>query len=1005
MPKDKCIHQLFEEQVGKTPLETAVVFEGEKYTYKEIDRMANSLANLLRKKGVGRGDIVAIIARRSYLVIVAQFAVLKAGGAYLPIDPNYPEARIEHMLNETNSRIILALGTETASEETIQLDKVDYSFDTSRPENINEYEDLCYIIFTSGSTGLPKGVMASHAGIINYSNNNNNNNNNNNIINAVIESGIKKIVSITTIGFDIFVTESLFPLLNGMTVIMANDIQISEQKAFNRLVIETNAEVLQTTPSKIQMLMADDKNVGWLNHINIICLGGEVLKPKLVKEIDELSNARIHNVYGATEGGVWSTYFQVNRKRQCFNLYGTTETTIWCSNAVVAVDNDITIGKPIANTQIFILDKHMKPLPIGAVGELCISGAGVCRGYINSPELTTEKFIDNPFSDGKMYRTGDLARWREDGNIEYIGRMDNQVKIRGLRIELGEIEYCINESDRIKQSVVVVKTDESGRQYICAYYKGNDVEIKAIKAAISKKLPQYMMPHFFIPMEKFPTTTSGKTDREALPAPDFENVISGTEYAAPETDGEKTIAVLIEKTLGVKMVGRNDNFFDIGGDSLKAIELVSKAHSKGLYFTLQYVFEHPTPALLAKYREGEGFGGTVYDEESIEDLSGLLEKNIKSEYTIAEEKPLGDVIITGATGWLGAHVLDRFLSFEKGIAYCLVRGTNPMDSRGRLAAVLETYFDGRYTNCNRIVPICGDITEPLLLNQPINTVIHCAAIVKHYGSYQNSYDINVNGTRNVIELAKEKGARLLHVSTASVSGKDFDIDSGFSPTCFDETKLYIGQPLKNVYIRSKFEAEKAVLRAKAEGLDAWIFRVGNLSNRYTDLRFQNNLTENAILTRLKAFVDLGEYPREMEDFPLEFSPVDETAGAIIKLAQHFDNYYSVFHVYHPKAPRFVEFVRAAYAAGFSLNPVPVEQFVNDVLNTANIQASAHIHEAFINDIEADKRINLGGNITLNNDFTTWYLNKAGFEWGDIERGYIEKYIRYFDGIGFWGKLK
>ena len=988
--KDKCVHQLFEEQVERTPDAIAVVFESMEYTYRQINEMASSLAHILRETGVGRNDIVAIIARRSYKVIIAQFAVLKAGGAYLPIDPSYPKERIEYILADANCKSALVLNSGIDLSSAIDLaDENIFTGNRSLSANLNEAGDLCYCVYTSGSTGLPKGILITHTNVMNYIYDNPYG-----VVGKIITPEMNTIVSITTIGFDIYVTESLLALVNGLTVVFADDTETRDPKSFSKLIENHDVDIVQTTPSVMNMLLSDPSCTSFLTKLKKIILGGEVLDAQSVENIVKYTDAAA-----------------------IYNIYGPTETTVWVSFAPVVSSSNITIGKPIANTQIYILDKRLKPLPIGAAGELCIAGANVAKGYLNRPELTAEKFVKNPFGEGALYRTGDLARRREDGNIEFIGRTDGQVKLRGMRVELGEIESAISGCADVRQVVLSVKTDTDGRQYLCAYYLGDEIDAKTVRASLTKKLPQYMIPHFFIRMESFPATTSGKTDRKALPTPDFAALQSDTEYAAPVTNEERALVELMQKVLNVRQIGLNDNFFDLGCDSLKAIEFVSKAHYEGIDFTLQDVFDHPTASELIHFMKEGGRYETTYQAEDFTAIHRLLEKNKIDETSFsansrkqnkrgiyyASKSPLGDTLITGATGWLGVHILDEFLSSETGHAYCLVRGADLADSLSRLNAALEDYFGDKYKDCDRISVICGDITEKVIVDVPFDTIIHCAANVKHYGSWESSRDVNVKGTQNIIALAKEKGARLLHISTASVSGVGFEKAAAIPAAVFDETKLYIGQSLENVYLRSKFEAEAAVLQARLDGLDATVFRIGNLSNRRSDLRFQKNYSENATLTRLKAFVDLGLYLDQMEMFPLEFSPVDDTAKAVIKLAQHPNADYSVFHVYNPRFVPFGNFVRAARAKGLNLKPVPLNEFIEALYEAGKQPETEHIREAFIHDLDADGKLRLQSGVTLGSDFSIWYRNRIGYDWPGLGEDYLTRYIEYFRDIGYWGR--
>lgn len=378
----------------------------------------------------------------------------------------------------------------------------------------------------------------------------------------------------TTVGFDIFVTESLLPLVNGMKIVLANEEQSKTQAKLNALLKLTPADVIQTTPTKLKALIANDRELDYIKNIKTIILGGEALDVLLIEDLKKITNADI------------------------FNIYGPTETTVWATNA--KIEDNITIGKPIANTQIYIVDKYMKICPIGVTGELCIAGDGVGAGYLNRPELTAEKFIDNPFGKGKLYKTGDLAYWREDGNIAYVGRNDFQVKIRGLRIELGEIENAINSVDGISQSVVVIRKDEAGRQLICAFYTGEEKPAKEIRDTIGKRLPKYMLPHIFTHIVEMPLTSSGKLNRKALPEIDLENIETTVEFVEPKNEAERNLVDSVKAVLNCEKVSTLDNFFDVGGDSLKAIELVSQLESRGYEVQVKTIFEFGTIQELAK---------------------------------------------------------------------------------------------------------------------------------------------------------------------------------------------------------------------------------------------------------------------------------------------------------------------------------------------------------------------------------------------------------------------
>jgi len=591
-PKEKCVHHLFEEQVEITPNKTAVVSYDKTYTYKDLNITANKIANALISYNIKLDDVVAIfMPRRSYL-IATMLGILKSGGAYMPIDPDYPSDRIKYMIQNSQAKAIVTTKDFAKNIDctcdVLFIEDLIKKENAAQPEIMISKESLCYCIYTSGSTGKPKGTLITHGSLANYCHINNYN-----VVDKIIPNNTFTIAAITTVGFDIFVTESLLPMANGMTVVLANEEQSNNQRELNKLVLEKNIDVLQTTPSKMQILMLDDNYNEYLSRIKVLILGGEELDKTLVKRIRRISSARI------------------------FNIYGPTETTVWSTNTEITSD-EITIGKPMANTQIYILNKNLSLLPIGVVGELCIAGDSVGRGYLNRPDIDAEKFVDNPFGEGKMYKTGDLARWRVDGNIEFIGRNDFQVKIRGLRIELGEIEGVLLAFATVKQTVVEVQLDENQRQYICAFYVADsNLDITSVRSYMEEQLPHYMLPHAFIRLEKMPCTSSGKIDRKALPKNSFKQITT-TQYLDSVTVLQKEIIRLMKDVLKLSQIGVLDNFFQIGGDSLKAIEFAAKAHNAGIYLNIQAVYDNPIVEQLCNFIQNNHKNLNLCNEDELE---------------------------------------------------------------------------------------------------------------------------------------------------------------------------------------------------------------------------------------------------------------------------------------------------------------------------------------------------------------------------------------------------
>jgi len=970
-----CVHELFEEQVASAPDNTAVIACDASLTYAELNEQANAIAHSLIDKGVCGGDIVAfVLHRRSYLV-AAMFGILKSGAAYLPIDPDYPQDRISYMIEDSKAKFVI---TDDNIIELLSHTRKGNPSISVKPDSL-----FC-ALHTSGSTGTPKMSLLKHSGMMSFI-----------AANKRFWKGTDTVVSATIVTFDAFVMDSVLSVSQGVKLVLASEDDIYNQANFERLFDHSENNMFFSTPTKLESYITNSSDKAYLRRIKSFVVGGEVFGEVLLSHISEHTP-----------------------ESRVYNIYGPTETTICAVVDCLDRQNDITIGKPIANTQIYIVDKNMQPTPIGVTGELCIAGDGVGAGYLNRPELTAEKFIDNPFGEGKLYKTGDLAYWREDGNIVYIGRNDFQIKIRGLRIELGEIENAIDEISGITHAVVVVRKNNEGRQLICAFYTGTDVEVKTIREHIGQKLPKYMMPHIFTHLDDMPLTPSGKVNRKVLPEVDLYNIDTSAEYEAPTTDMQKELCRLMEQVLGTSPIGISDDFFELGGDSLKAIEFVSKAHNEGIYFTLQNVFDYPVVRSLDECIRNGDSQEVSFADVDFSEIDKLLAKNKPEFISEPIKSDVGNLLIAGATGYLGIHILADFLDNDSGMAYCLVRGKDTTDSEKRLAELLEFYFGDKYADMlgNRIVVLNADLQKDLFgmsqddysqLASQINTVVNAAASVKHYGSYKYFYEANVETAKRVIEFCRAADAKLIHTSTMSISGNSFaDTFDGYvseKEKHFYESSLYIGQPLDNVYARSKFEAEKAVLDAMTDGLKANIMRMGNLTNRLSDGVFQKNHESNAFLQRVSSVLQLGVFPDYLMKLYAEFTPIDEAASAVMTIARHFSTEQMVFHINSIKVVYMDKLLEYFNSLGFGLRIVSGAEFTEALRLTAKQTGMEHIFETFINDMDENDQLNYDSNIRIENDFTVQYLKSLGFEWADIDYEYICKYIAYFRKIGFLGE--
>lgn len=581
-PQDKCIYQLFEEQVERTPDAVALVFEGQQLTYRELNQRANQLAHYLQKLGVKSEVLVGICVDRSVEMMVGLLGILKAGGAYVPLDPAYPQERISFMLEDSQLSLILTQShLHKVSEHLAQVIYLDSDREIAQESNANLDVDLtpdnvAYIIYTSGSTGKPKGVQIIHRAVVNF-------------LTSMSQkprlSSEDALLAVTTISFDIAVLELFLPIIVGAKIVLVSREVAADATKLIELLAESDATVMQATPATWRMLLA----AGWQGKENLkILCGGEAMPRTLADELLSKSAA------------VW-------------NMYGPTETTIWSAvERVEPGDAPVLIGRAIANTEFYLIDTNsfqnngaIELVPVGVVGELLIGGVGLARGYLNRPELTDEKFLPNPFSDrsdARLYRTGDLARYLPNGKIELIGRIDNQVKIRGFRIELGEIEAVLTRHPGIGETVVIAREDIPGDKRLIAYVVSPREQANSsdLRSFLQERLPNYMVPSAFVFLDTLPLTPNGKVDRRALPAPDADNIQLDTDFVPPSTPTEERLATIWADFLGIERVGIHDNFFELGGHSLLALRLFAKIEKVfGRTFSLATLFEAPTVKDLA----------------------------------------------------------------------------------------------------------------------------------------------------------------------------------------------------------------------------------------------------------------------------------------------------------------------------------------------------------------------------------------------------------------------
>ena len=573
-PETICLHEMIEAQVGRTPEAVAVVHEGRQMSYQQLNARANQLSQFLRKLGVGPDTLVGVCLERSPELMVALLGILKSGGTYVPLDPLYPAGRLSMMVEDSALSVMVTQEVfrpkfSQYQGQLVCLDRQSEAICNESRENRSggaKAENLAYVIYTSGSTGKPKGVQISHRSLVNF------------LISMQSSPGLTSkdaLLAVTTVAFDIAALELYLPLTVGARVILATRETAADGRQLRELLEKSAPNVMQATPATWRLML----EAGWQGDkdLKVLC-GGEAMPRELARELLKRASC------------VW-------------NMYGPTETTVWSTTCkIVSGDGSIAIGRPIANTEIYILDRRLQPVPIGVPGELYIGGDGVARGYLHRPELTAERFIPNPFRDresgARLYRTGDVARYRANGEIECLGRIDNQVKVRGFRIELGEIESALGEYPGITQNVVVAREDLRGDKRLVAYVvvgRGHSLAANVLREFLKQKLPDYMLPSRFIFLESLPSTPNGKVDRRALPVPEQLELTPQKKYVAPRNSTESRLTKIWESLLSIPTVGVEENFFELGGHSLLVATLLRRIEQAfGKKLSMAAIFEAPT---------------------------------------------------------------------------------------------------------------------------------------------------------------------------------------------------------------------------------------------------------------------------------------------------------------------------------------------------------------------------------------------------------------------------
>ena len=958
-PKDSLLHQYLEINVRTNPEKIALKFNGGSMTYKEFNEKANSLARYISQNIRTANNTIGIAFERSFEMMIAIYAVLKSGCAYMPIDPHFPTDRIDFMVRDSETPIVL---TQTKFKslftgiDTVILDEFDYSAFDSTDLNLKiSSNDTAYVIYTSGSTGKPKGAMIAHHSVINriqwmhnrYS---------------LAEGDV--ILQKTPYTFDVSVWELFWwSMYNGTLNILIPEGH-KDPSEIVKGVFEGHVTHMHFVPSMLNAFLEYIEripdSIPKLASLKYVFASGEALQSKHVENFYQLlgsTKATLNNLYGPTECTVDVSYYDCDPQN---------------------IPENIPIGKPIDNTQLLVLDKCQNLLPIGVVGELYISGVGVGKGYLNRDELTKEKFISNPFGQYPiMYKSGDLSKWISDGNIEYCGRCDFQIKIRGLRVELGDIENALLMIPTIKQ-VLVTAPEINSEQHLCAYFTAEQtIDPQSITAVLAEKLPDYMIPQFYIQLSNMPVNNNGKIDRKQLPIPVIQK--DDTEYVAPENKAEEKIQEIVQHILKAEKISCADNLLDCGMTSLGIISMVTYLSAEGFTCKVRDIYEHKSIRGIAKAISTSPRDRTDYskDAKMYADISDIVQHKLPLKQGNA-------VLITGTTGFLGIHIVRELYNCSDKTLYCLVRNEQ------KLAEYICEFTEISYPN-DRIIPIIGDITKECLgitckaieaLKKEVSDIIHCAADVSFFCAWERAKSINYDGTCNVIRLAEILSAKFHHMSTMSVSG-DLLVQQTQNSPAFSEDKLFIGQKyMDNVYVHSKYLAETAVIQAiRDDRINASIYRIANITWRVSDGKFQKNYADNDLYILTKVMRTANYYPAEMETEDIAITPIDDLTKAICSQIQTTEN--RVYHLYSDYSVSLGEYMRALKVT----KSLPLDEFINII--SAREDQHSKFALMYISGILSDVN---GMVVHLKKTTTPAELSDSGFTWSHLGEDYVKKYF-------------
>ena len=979
--------------VAKNPEHFAVKFKDRAYTYAQFGELTDRLAAYLISKGVKRNDFVSILIPRNDFMPITAWGVVKSGAAYQPLDPTYPKERLNFMVKDSKAKFLIADGSlrdllEEYDGEVLFTDEIE-KLPAAKPTADVRPSDAFIIIYTSGTTGTPKGCVLEHHNLLNMFRNHER------VMNMSEES---RVASYASFGFDAGVMDVFATLMAGGTFyVIPDEIRLDLAKIDEFYIENSITQGFMTT--QVGRMFAQTTKCKTLRSFLV---GGEKLVP-----------------------------FEPSKSFKFINGYGPSECLAYIASYEVQNASALQpIGSAGLNTKLYIMDAYGHRLPPFASGELCIAGTQVGREYLGRPEKTAESFVRNPFSADpryqRMYRTGDVVRLLADGNYEFIGRRDGQVKIRGFRVELTEVEQIVREFPGVKNATVQAYDNPSGGKFIAAFvvFDGT-LDVEKLNEFISATKPPYMVPAVTMQIDEIPLNANSKVDKRKLPKPTPTSLKQGAE---PANETEAKICEIFNEILCLDKVYADDDFFNVGGSSISAVQLVVKLNKAGFDVVYKNLFENPTPQMLARYvSKGDDDSEDIFaptGEEKAKFNYSSLDYNVDANLPKIRNDGVGDVLLTGVTGFLGSHILKDLLENTDGKVICLVRGKKDQPAESRVEMIMTYYFEDWYDkqDKSRVSVIDCELTdeklEEKLAGVHFDTIINTAANVKHFGKLEDLKRDNLTTVERLITIAEHSAAKLVQISSLSVCGESINgnIPNDF---VFKECNLNIGQSLENKYVYSKYLAEQALIDATSRGrVRGKIIRLGNLMARNADGEFQINANNNGFLKQFLGYSVLGCYPVDLMNMSIEFSPIDAAARAVVLLSGTPDEF-TVFHAKNCNIIQYGYMVETMNRKGYNIKLVETGEFeerfkkmldeMEDVSSISSLVVYLNKSEKSMADNmsadrlkEGDVKYEVRVKIHSDTSFTTKALYRLGFAWPLISKEYLEKMVETLQDLDFFG---